>query len=63
MIGLVLMTVILTPVLAVIIASVFGAPRTFRVPALFIGELILSTALIILAFAAFSALLGFIVPG
>ncbi len=62
MIGIVLMTVIVTPVLAVIIAAIFTTPRTFRVPALLIGELVLSTAIIIFSFAAFSALLGLIVP-
>lgn len=63
MIGLVLMMVIVIPVVVIIIAAIFSAPRTFRVPALLIGELVLSTAVILLAFAAFSALLGLIVPG
>lgn len=63
MIGFVIMAIIVTPVVAVIIAAIFHSPRTFRIPALFIGELIISTALILLAFAGFSALLGFIVPG
>jgi hypothetical protein len=63
MIGLVLMMVIVSPVVVIIIAAIFSAPRTFRVPALLIGELVLLTAIILLAFAAFSALLGFIVPG
>ena len=63
MVGLIIRAVIVTTVVAVIIAGIFHAPRTFRIPALFIGELIISTALILLAFAGFSALLGLIVPG
>ena len=56
------MAIIGVPVIAVVAAAIFSAPRTFRVPALFIGSLVILFGTIILVFAIFSAILGLIVP-
>ncbi len=61
-IGLIVLAIIVGPVIVLTIASMFGAPRTFRIPGLFIGSLVLLIAAIILAFAIFGELLGFIIP-
>ena len=61
-IGFIVLAIIVGPVIVLTIASIFGKPRTFRVPGLFIGSLILLIGAIILSFAISSALLGFIVP-
>ncbi len=61
-IGLTVMAIIAIPVIFLIITSIFSPPRTFRVPGLFLGSLILLIGAIIFAFAAFSAILGLIVP-
>ncbi len=61
-IGFVVLAVIVGPVIVLTIAAMFGAPRTFRIPGLFLGSLALLVGAIVLAFAAMSALLGFIVP-
>jgi len=62
MMGLILMAIIVIPVIVLIIASILSAPRTFRVPGLFIGSLVLLMGVIILGFAIFGVILGFIVP-
>ncbi len=61
-IGLIVLAIIVGPVIVLTIISMFGAPRTFRIPGLFIGSLVLLIGAMILAFAVFGALLGFIVP-
>ncbi len=61
-IGFVVLAIIIGPVILLTIAAMFGAPRTFRVPGLFLGSLILLIGVIILGFAASSMLLKFIVP-
>ena len=61
-IGFIVLAVIVGPVIVLTIAAMFGRPRTFRVPGLFLGSLILLIGAIILSFAASSALLMFIVP-
>ncbi len=61
-IGLIVLAVIVSPVILLTIAAMFGKPRTFRVPGLFLGALILLIGAIILSFAASSVLLKFIVP-
>ncbi len=61
-IGFIVLAIIVGPVIVLTIASMFGAPRTFRIPGLFMGSLVLLVGAIIVAFAIFSALLGFIVP-
>ncbi len=62
MIGYVIIGVILVPIIILIAASILEAPRTFRVPALFIGSLALQIGAIILSFAALGAILGFLIP-
>jgi len=62
MIGLLLMAIIVVPVITLIVAFVLGSPGTLRVPGLFIGSLILQIGIIIISFAIFGVLLGFIVP-
>ena len=61
-IGLIVIAIIVLPVIVLTTASVFGAPRTFRVPGLFVGSLVLLVGAIIIGFAILGALLGFIVP-
>ena len=61
-IGFIVLAIIVGPVIALTIAAIFGRPRTFRVPGLFIGSLILLIVAIILSFAVSSVLLGFIIP-
>ena len=61
-IGFVVLAIIVGPVIVLAIVSMFGAPRTFRIPGLFLGSLALLVGAIVLGFAVFSALLGFIVP-
>ncbi len=61
-IGFIVLAIIVGPVILLTIAAIFGAPRTFRVPGLFIGSLILLFTAIIFSFAISSVLLGFIVP-
>ncbi len=61
-IGLVVLAIIVGPVIVLTIASMFGAPRTFRLPGLFLGSLVLLIGAIIVAFAIFGVLLGFIIP-
>ena len=61
-IGYIVLAIIVGPVIVLAIASMFGGPRTFRIPGLFVGSLVLLVGAIIVAFAIFSALLGFIVP-
>ena len=62
-IGFIVLAIIVGPVIVLTIAAIFGSPRTFRVPGLFIGSLILLIIAIILSFAVSSVLLGFIIPG
>ncbi len=61
-IGFVLLAIILGPVIILTIASMFGTPRNFRVPGLFIGSVILLIGAIIVVFAISGMLLRFIVP-
>jgi hypothetical protein len=61
-IGFTLMAIIVGPVIVIIIASVFGTPRTFRVPGLFLSSLIVLIGALIAGFAIFGLLLGFVVP-
>jgi len=61
-IGFVVLAIIVGPVIMLTIAAMFEAPRTFRVPGLFIGALVLLIGAMIAGFAIVSALLRFIVP-
>ncbi len=61
-IGFIVLAIILGPVIVLTIASIFGAPRTFRIPGLFIGSIILLLGALISGFAIIGVLLGFIVP-
>ena len=62
MIGFILMGIIAIPVIVLIIASMLSTPRTFRVPGLFIGSIIVLFGIVMVVFAIFGAILGFIVP-
>ena len=62
MIGLVLMAIVVIPIIVLIATSIFSAPRTFRVPGLFMGSLVVLFITIMLVFAIFGAILGFFVP-
>ncbi len=61
-IGFIVLAIIVGPVIIITIAAMFGRPRTFRVPALFMGSVILLIGATLLGFAISSILLGFIVP-
>ncbi len=61
-IGYIVLAIIVGPVILLTIASMLGAPRTFRIPGLFIGSIILLIGGIILSFAISGVLLRFIVP-
>ncbi len=61
-IGFIVLAIIVGPVILLTIAAIFGSPRTFRIPGLFIGSIILLLGALISGFAIISALLGFIVP-
>ncbi len=62
MIGFVIMAIIGIPITILITAAIFEAPRTFRIPGLFLGSIILMVGGFIAAFAVISMLLKFIVP-
>ena len=62
-IGFIVLAIIIGPVIILTIASMFGTPRTFRLPGLFLGSVILLIGAMVLGFAILGALLGFIVPG
>ena len=61
-IGLIVLAIIVGPVIILTIISIFGSPRTFRIPGLFIGSLVFLMGVIILGFAIIGVILGFIVP-
>ncbi len=61
-IGFIVLAIIVGPVILLSIAAIFGSPRTFRVPGLFIGSIVLLLGVLISGFAIISVLLGFIVP-
>ncbi|MFC2020643.1 hypothetical protein ACFLU1_02480 [Chloroflexota bacterium] len=61
-IGFIVLGIIVGPVIVLSIASILEPPRTFRVPALFVGSLIVLVGAIIASFAAVGIVLKFIVP-
>jgi hypothetical protein len=61
-IGFVIMAIIVGPVIAIILASMFGSPRTLRMPGLFLGSLIILVGALISGFAIIGLLLRFVVP-
>lgn len=61
-IGFVVLAIIVGPVIILTIASMLGHPRTFRIPGLFIGSMILLISAIISSFAAAGMLLKLIIP-
>jgi hypothetical protein len=62
MIGFILMGIITVPVIVLITASIFSKPRTFRVPSLFIGSIIVLFGIVMVVFAIFGSILGLFVP-
>jgi hypothetical protein len=62
MIGYILMGIIAVPVIVLITASIFSKPRTFRVPILFIGSIIVLFGIVMVVFAIFGSILGLFVP-
>lgn len=61
-IGFIVIAIIVSPVVVITIASIFSGPRKFRVPALFIGSVVLLVGTILAGFALISILLKFIIP-
>ncbi len=61
-IGFIVLGIIVGPVIILTIASMLGHPRTFRIPGLFMGALILLIGGMVLSFLAVGILLKFIVP-
>lgn len=62
LIGFVVLAIIVVPVILITMVSIFSPPRTFKIPGLFLGSLILLVGALISGFAIFGFLLGFIVP-
>ena len=62
-IGFVVLAIIVGPVAIITIISLFSPPRTFKMPGLFLGSLILLVGALVSGFAILGFLLGFIVPG
>ena len=62
-IGFIVLSIIIAPVLVITIVSMLAAPRTFRIPVLFVGSVILLIGAFVSIFAITGWLLGFIVPG
>lgn len=62
LIGFVVLAIIVVPVILITMVSIFSPPRTFKIPGLFLGSLILLIGALISGFAIFGFLLGFIVP-
>lgn len=60
-IGFTVLAIIVGPVVLLTIASIFSGPRTFRIPSLFLGSLIVIIVVIILSFAIGGRVLGFII--
>lgn len=60
--GFIVLSIIIAPVLVITIISILVAPRTFRIPGLFIGAVILLISAIVSSFAISGWLLGFVVP-
>ena len=61
-IGYIVLGVIVAPVVFLTAVSILGKPRTFRIPALFLGAVILLVGGIILSFAALGVILKLIIP-
>lgn len=61
-IGFVVLAVILTPVVTLVVISMFGHPRNLRIPLLFAGGFGLMVGTLIFGFAALSFVLKFFVP-
>lgn len=61
-IGFVVLSIIVGPVILLTLAAMFGSPRNFRVPGLFLGSVVLLIGALIGFFAAASLLLKFVVP-
>ncbi|MBI4188359.1 MAG: hypothetical protein HY529_04030 [Chloroflexi bacterium] len=61
-IGFVVLAIIVGPVVILTIASMLEHPRTFRIPTLFIGSVILLISAIISSFAAAGMLLKLVIP-
>jgi len=60
-IGILVIAIIVVPVFALTVISILEPPRSLKIPILFLGSLILFTVIIVVAFAAFSSLLGFVI--
>lgn len=60
--GLILIMIIETPILIMILASIFGSPRKFRVTGLFIGSLILLLAALVIGTAVIGMMLELFIP-
>lgn len=61
-IGFIVLAIIVGPVICLVVASLFGRPRTFRVPVLLVGGLILLIAALVLGFAVIGTIMKFVVP-
>ncbi|MFC1874234.1 hypothetical protein ACFLYX_02915 [Chloroflexota bacterium] len=62
MIGLVIMGMILVPLFALMVASVFDPPRSFRVAGMFTTVFLLQIVVMLMLFAVIGWILSFIVP-
>jgi len=62
MIGYVVISLVFLPVLGFIGAFIVDKPRSFRVPALFLGSLAAQIALVFAFLMLFGLLLGLLIP-
>ncbi|MDO8687913.1 MAG: hypothetical protein Q7K41_04925 [Dehalococcoidales bacterium] len=61
-IGFIVLAIIIGPVVLLTLAAMFGAPRNFRIPGLFVGSVILLIGGLVASLAVIGRLLQFIVP-
>ena len=62
MIGLIILGLIIVPLFVLMIASVIATPGSFRVAVMFTTVFLLQIVAMMMGFAVFAYVLGFIVP-
>ncbi len=61
--GFIVLSIVITPVLVITLLAMLVAPRTFRLPGLFLTSVVLLISAVVSSFALASWVLGFFVPG
>ncbi len=60
--GFIVLSIIIGPVIVFTLAAMFGRPREFRVPGLFLGSVVLLIGSMIAGFFIIGNLLKFVIP-